>query len=428
MTRTHGRALARAHVTEVHLEEPLPELPARSDHGRALVLVRLHDYPLGLVEVELGDETLLPAAYAEGLWDATAGAVNEHLLADGLTPASSLGAERFAGHGEPACARERRKALESAPFATVVVPTNNRNDSLAVCLNSVLALEYPAYEVIVVDNRASELTEELIATRFGGDSPRVRYVRQDGALSTARNRGAQEARGEIVAYTDDDVLVDRWWLLELVRGFLDERVACVTGMILPAELETAPQIWLEQYGGFNKGFRRRRFDLRQHHPRIRVFPYAAGMLGSGANMAFRRDRLLELDGFDPALGPGTRARGAEDLAAFFDVLAAGYSLVYQPSALLYHRHRRDYESLRQQAFSYGVGFTAYLTKLVVDRPKRLVDLAWRIPYGVAYLLSPTSRKNVRKEADYPRELTWLELKGMAYGPVAYLLSRWKRTR
>jgi O-antigen biosynthesis protein len=430
MTGSPSRAPAPARIGEVHLEEPLPELPARdgdgAPHRRALILVRLHDVPLGVVEIELADEPLSATEYGRRMWTGIESAVNAHLASDGLPRISALDENGLPPAQEPPCARRRREALEIAPFASVVVPTKNRHESLAICLDSLVRLEYPAFEIVVVDNGAGESAEGLIKARFTGGSVPVRYIRQDGSLAAARNSGAEVARGEIVAYADDDVVVDRWWLLELVRGFLDEQVACVTGMILPFELETAPQIWLEQYGGFNKGFHPRRFDLDDHRPKSHLFPYATGMLGTGANMAFRRRELLELGGFDPAIGPGTRTRGAEDLAAFFDVLAAGYSLVYQPSAFLYHRHRRDYQSLREQAFSYGVGFTAYVTKLIVDRPRRLPDLVWRLPFGLAYLLSPTSRKNVKKEADYPRELTWLELKGMAYGPFAYLLSRWEQ--
>jgi GT2 family glycosyltransferase len=424
----------RIRITEVELSESIPEvrhrLPTGDHHDRALSLVRLHSRPLGTIELVLAGQDLSSAGYGAALWRALEGPINEHLVADGLSPVTEVPPAGLAVAGEPLCVTQRRRALANAPFATIVVPTRDRAESLATCLNSLMELEYLDYEIIVVDNRpSSPATRDLLAEEFReGMRAEVRYVREDGPLAIARNRGADAARGVIVAFTDDDVIVDRWWLLELVRAFEDDRVACVTGMILAAELETAPQIWLEQYGGFSKGFRRRLFDLHENRPDTPLFPYAAGRLGSGANMAFRRSVLRQLGGFDPATGPGTYARGGEDLAAFFDVIAAGYSLAYEPAALVYHRHRNDYESLRNQAFSYGVGLGAYLTKTLVDRPRRVFDFVRLLPQGLAYLLSPTSAKNANKRADYPRELTWVERKGMAYGPLAYFRSRRQATR
>src|SRR5205823_7839240 len=141
----------------------------------------------------------------------------------------------------------------------------------------------------------------------------VHYVREDHpGLSFARNRGIQEAQGEIIAITDDDVVVDTYWLLELVRGFqISKKVVCVTGLVLPMELETPAQVWFEQFGGYSKGFQRRLFDLHQHHPGTPLFPYAAGRLGTGANIAFKASYLRAVGGFDPTLGTGTLAQGGE---------------------------------------------------------------------------------------------------------------------
>jgi GT2 family glycosyltransferase len=235
-----------------------------------------------------------------------------------------------------------------------------------------------------------------------------------------------DVKAPLVAVTDDDVVVDRHWLAELVTGFsVAENVACVTGMIFPTELETPAQVWIEQYGGFSKGFTRRVFDLAKHRPQSPLFPYAAGAFGSGANMAFRTSVLRALGGFDPVLGAGNVARGGDDLAAFFQVITAGYTLVYEPAAIVHHRHHRAYDDLRQQMYGYGVGLTAYLTKALVDKPGLLLDVAVRIPHGLVYALSSRSPKNMRKLVDYPRELTTIERKGMLYGPCAYLRGRWQ---
>jgi cellulose synthase/poly-beta-1,6-N-acetylglucosamine synthase-like glycosyltransferase len=227
-----------------------------------------------------------------------------------------------------------------------------------------------------------------------------------------------------VAFTDDDVLVDRYWLAELIQGFAAApNVGCVTGMIAPAEIETQAQDWTEQFG-FKKGFQRRIFDRQLRPTPSPLYPYTAGTFGSGANMAFRTEALRKMGGFDPALGAGSKALGGDDLAAFFGIIAHGYTLVYEPSAIVYHRHRRDYAGLQQQAFGYGAGLTAYLTHTVLERPGRLWELIARLPYGLYFTFSTQSPHNLKKRAGYPKELTARERRGMLYGPFAYLRSRW----
>ena len=154
-------------------------------------------------------------------------------------------------------------------------------------------------------------------------------------LACAHNRGLVDVRTPIVAFTDDDVLADPGWLRNLVSAFGDDpSIGCVTGLIFPVELETQAQEWLEGYAGYAKGLVRTAFDLHEHRPDDALFPWTAGTLGSGANMAFRTDLLRQLGGFDAALGAGSMAMGGDDLAAFFDVVASGSTLVYEPAAVV----------------------------------------------------------------------------------------------
>jgi GT2 family glycosyltransferase len=350
-----------------------------------------------------------------------------HLHRDGWLAPTALEPTGIPSTGMPPCLQERARLLANAPFVSVVVATHDRPASLAACLRSLLSLDYPNYEIIVVDNAPrTSATADVVRHTYGAVA-HVHYVREDrpgGAWS--HNRGLKDVKAPLVAVTDDDVVVDRHWLAELVKGFsVAENVACVTGMIFPTELETPAQLWIEQYGGFGKGFTRRVFDLVGHRPKNPLFPYAAGAFGSGANMAFRTSVLRALGGFDPVLGAGNVACGGDDLAAFFQVITAGYTLVYEPAAIVHHRHHRNYDELRQQMYGYGVGLTAYLTKSLVDQPGLLLDVAARIPHGLVYALSSRSPKNMRKLVDYPRELTTIERKGMLYGPYAYLRGRWQ---
>jgi glycosyltransferase involved in cell wall biosynthesis len=258
------------------------------------------------------------------------------------------------------------------------------------------------------------------------NEPKVRYVREDcQGLSLARNRGVLEARGEIIAFTDDDVVVDTYWLAGLARGFsVTENVACVTSLILARELESSVQLWFEEFGGFNKGFVRRVFDKKRGPEDTFLHPFAAGRFGTGAGMAFAATFLREEGSFDPALGVGSRTGGGEDMVAFFKVIERGKRLLYEPASLAYHEHRRDYASLEKQMYCYGTGFTAYLTKIVLDNPFLLFKLIIRIPQGLLFMLSMRSAKNQKKITHYSKDLTCLERKGLLRGPFLYIKSLW----
>jgi GT2 family glycosyltransferase len=307
------------------------------------------------------------------------------------------------------------------PSVSVVVTTCGEDGSVSEAVASVLECDPGPFEVIVVENRPRNSTvAATIAERFGSD-PRVRCVMESRVgLSHARNAGLAVATGEAVAFTDDDVIVDRNWVGGLARGFASERgVGCVTGLILPADLETPSQVQVEQFAGFGKGWQRRVFHIS--NPTSVLFPFAAGEFGSGACTALRRDVAIKLGGFAVELGAGTRARGGEDLDLYVRVLLAGHSIVYDPAAILWHRHPDHPQHLRSEIFSYGVGLSAMMTKQLMDGHAR--EILQRVPAALRFLRDPGSRKNVRKGSAYPKEFDWIERAGFAAGPFAYLASR-----
>lgn len=370
-----------------------PVLPT----GAVLALVRSDGRPVGLVQADLdgGDPAAQLAAVAR----------------------ERLGAELAADPEElPAVA-------EPAPLVTVVIATRERAQLLSRCLESVQALRYPRFEVVVVDNAPeTDSTLTLVKERFGD---RVRYVREPmRGLAAAHNRGLAETLGEIVAFTDDDVVVDPGWLDALAAGFADPAVGCVTGLILPASLRTETQVRLEAHGGFSKGFRSRRYSTDSPPADQPLFPFTAGRLGSGANMAFRTESLRAIGGFDPAVGTGTPAKGGDDLLSFFRILVHGYALLYQPQALVWHHHRDRPEDMDGQAFGYGAGLGAYLTAAVVSEPRMLPALLRRLPGGVRLAMNSTGAgAGAGSAAPWPARLSRLQRRGMLYGPVGYLRSR-----
>jgi O-antigen biosynthesis protein len=400
---------------------PVPDCAREGQPYRlATVLVRLHGTPLGCVEVPLHDGELdrgeFDRAVATQLGDAIAAHCRDDACAAGTAPA------------RPRCMERRLRFLERAPPASVVVASRDGESTLAECLDSLLALDYPRFEIVVVDSASRSNGVATLVARCGGARP-ITYVREDApGLALAHNRGLRAATGSITAFTDDDVIVDRLWLAQLAQGFeAAPQVACVTGPILPLELETPAQLWAEAYWGLGKGFERRVFDRRPPDGE-RVYPYAAGVFGSGANMAFRTSVLRGLGGFDPALGAGSPSRGGDDLASFFDVVSAGHRLVYEPTALVRHRHRLDYPSLERQAYAYGCGLAAHVTRTMIERPRRVLEVALRAPEGLALIFGARSPKNARRPADFPHALTRAERRGMVLGGLAYVRARHARGR
>ncbi len=417
-------------VVEVELSAPVPAIPAtRPDmeaaYGGALVVARLHGEPIGQLTLDLPPRGLDADATARVLQARLAGAIHAHLRGDGETTTPALGSAGLSADGRPPCVEERDRFLAGdPPSVSVIVPTRERPERLRRCLDSILAAAYPGErrEVIVVDNApSSDVTRALLETSF----PSVRYLREDAPGSaSARNHGIARAGGDIVAFTDDDVVVDRHWLAELARGYaIGGEVGAVTGLLVPLELETPAQVWFEEYGGFGRGYERQVYSLRRPHRDNPLFPYSAGVFGTGNSMSFRRSVLQRIGGFDAALGNGTPALGGVDSEVLLRTVLDGYTVVYEPRSLAYHAHRADYAGLRRQVYGYGAGLSAYLLKTMIERPRLLPDFAARIPRGLAYALHPRSTKNSAKSRSYPRQLTLDELRGMAYGPIGYFRSR-----
>jgi glycosyltransferase involved in cell wall biosynthesis len=417
--------LAPIRLLDIDLDRPLDSiLPARAEDGavyrRAQLLVRLHRRPVGRLDVVLDAAGGLPAErLASAIWQELGGMIRKHLDGDGARTPAALPVS-----GLPSVPCHQEPAILDPPLVSVVVPTRDRSRHLVGCVDSLLRLDYPRVEILIVDNApATPATAELIEERYGR-LPQVRYLREDRpGSSIARNTGLAAARGDIVAFTDDDAVADPTWLTGLVGGFtLTADVTCVTGLVLPAELETAAQVWFEQYGGFDRGYERRRYDLTEHRGSSPFYPYMAGVFGSGNNMAFRTARLRAMGGFDPALGAGSPVRAGADIEAFLRVVLSGGTLVYEPAAIVRHHHRRDYAGLRRQVHDYGVGITAILTRYLLSDSACRRTLVTRAPTGISIMFGPRSVKNMKKDRTYPTDLFLQELKGMILGPFIYARS------
>jgi glycosyltransferase involved in cell wall biosynthesis len=404
-------------------DSPVPE-PNRN--GQIHLLVTLHGVPLGTCWELPATTTSSDVRQTLAEWFAEP--LHAHLSADGLTIAdlrSSLGQTEHRCHLAPAVSDE---------LVSVVIATLGREPKLFEAVRSVLAQSHRNLELIVVDNDPGQGSARLGLD--GLDDPRLRILAEpQRGTSFARNSGLRSARGKIAAFVDDDVIADQDWLRRLIVPFeADREVNCVTGLVLPARLDTQAQTWFEEYGAFDKGFTRLVWSLDDRNltipgtpgARDALFPYSAGVYGSGNNMAFRRNALLELGGFDPALGGGALTRGGEDLDVFLGVILAGGALVYEPPAMVRHYARTAMPELEHQVFGYGSGMCAVILKQLWDGDRSARPLLRRIPAGLRRLLDPRSSKNARKTSDYPRRLTLIELSGYAAAPWLYLRSRRRR--
>jgi glycosyltransferase involved in cell wall biosynthesis len=386
--------------------------------------------PIPIVRVDLDDvddDAVSPGdgrrVWIEGLRDGqVVGAIEARPGPDGLAPADR---QRLMDAAEGAELLDWDAVADANLVrVSVVVPTICREpERLAHTVDSLLALDYPDLEIVIVDNRPDAPPEGL-ADVLAGRPVRVVHERRAG-VSNARNRGIAETTGTIVAFTDDDVVVDPEWVRAIaLRMALSPEVDAVGGLVRPEVLDIEAQLWFEEfYGGFSKSLRRHIVSLAQPDPADPLFPYAPGRYGAGCNMAFRRTALERLGGFEPALGTGTLARGGEDLAIFLRVVLDGGVVAFEPAALVYHTHRTSVRAFHRQVFGYGVGLMAAYTSLVVREPERALAMARLLPEGVAHLFRPRANRSQSARPSYPPSTTVLQLLGMAVGPIAYVRSR-----
>jgi glycosyltransferase involved in cell wall biosynthesis len=245
-------------------------------------------------------------------------------------------------------------ARPSMPTTTVIICTKDRPNSLARCLASLPKQTLVPNQIVVVDNGSADARTREVAAAAG-----VEYVREDKpGLDSARNAGLRVARGEIIAYTDDDVQLHVRWLERLVGAFDQPEVMAVTGLVLPAELETAAQRHFETYWKFGRGYRRLDFGPN-FFAADRRYGCPAWEIGAGANMAFRRETFAAAGPFDERLDVGA-AGCSGDSEYWHRVLSRGWTCRYEPSAVVYHYHRKDFDGLSSQIFHYMRGHAAAL--------------------------------------------------------------------
>jgi GT2 family glycosyltransferase/sugar lactone lactonase YvrE len=262
-----------------------------------------------------------------------------------LKPAAHAVAEAF--HEAPFPSAVQR----TWPRVSVVVCAYNAADTLNDCLSALDHLTYPNYEVIVVNDGSKDGTSDVARAHA-----QVRVIDvANGGLSSARNIGLAAATGEIVAYTDADTRVDRDWLTFLVQPFLTSDVVGSGGPnVVPADDPPMAQCIARAPGGPTHVLLDDR--IAEHVP--------------GCNMAFRRDALLSIGGFNPIY-----LRAGDDVDVCWRLQARGWKIGFAASALVWHHHRSSVKQYWRQQVGYGEGETW----LMAHHPEKFLDgrMLWR---------------------------------------------------
>ncbi len=282
---------------------------------------------------------------------------------------------------------------------SVVIATYRRPDVLPACLDALERQRVRPSEVIVVDQSPDTRTRELVLARGGGDA--LRYVHsQVAGVSLARNIGWRQARGEIVAYTDDDAVPDPGWIEAILRAFESTPADMVGGRILPLWEGGRPPAWIPSS---------RDYLLAIYDPGGTLSPFPEVSLPMTVNAAITRRKLESVGGFNERIGarPGWPVTGEDSLLGW-RVRETGGRIFYQPDALVYHRVSRSRMQRRffvRRAYLEGICLVDVEEKRGLLTPERLAGMkkhhrrnarrgilralgrVWRIPWNDPKLIA-----------------------------------------
>lgn len=213
---------------------------------------------------------------------------------------------------------------------SAIICTHNRDNYLGAAIDSLLAQDFANYEVIVVDNASRDRTREVVEARM--PHPHLQYIYEPiTGLSVARNTGAKAAKGEIIAYLDDDAVATPHWLSALYSAYQSNEKLAIAGgkvtLLWAAGME-APD-WLSTELSGNLGA----YDLGDSV----VYIDRPGLTPRGLNYSIRRTFLEQIGGFDPNLGRvGKNLLSNEELQTTELALSMGWQVAYLPDALVAH--------------------------------------------------------------------------------------------
>lgn len=233
---------------------------------------------------------------------------------------------------------------------SVIVPTCDRPDDLRECLAAILSGTYAVQEVLVMDQGMDEASRLVVEGLRDG---RLHYYHLDiTGKSKALNGALRMAAGEILCFTDDDCVPDPGWVEAAVGEFeADPGLGVVFGQTLPKVETTDAAVFAVTISSTRRVFVNRRN------------PYNVG--GAGGNVAFRREAVSRIGGFDEALGPGALFKAVEDNEYFYRAFKLKMKGVYCPDQLVYHKQFMRKEAAAQRLREYRIGNGAFIAKYLM---------------------------------------------------------------
>jgi O-antigen biosynthesis protein len=296
--------------------------------------------------------------------------------------------------------------MSPRPHITVVVCTRDRRALLEQCLTALRRQIYPDFEVLVIDNAPCEPAHD-ICVRFG-----ARYIVEPVAgLTHARNAGARAARGELIAYTDDDAVPDSGWLASLAAEFRDPTVAAVTGSIRYFKARENSREMSDEEAA-NAVRPRARFDCSTSEWFTRA---VLGGVGRGGNMAFRR-MLFDCHRFDHRLGRGRVLEGGDEHVMFASVISHGHIIAHCPEAVVRHPTAGTPSAQRAARVRAERTSIAYLLFLWSEFPSHRGEIARFVLRALGRRLGGTGGR-------------WPTLRACLTAPIVYWRARteWSRS-
>jgi glycosyltransferase involved in cell wall biosynthesis len=225
--------------------------------------------------------------------------------------------------------------MEQKPTVSIIVPVKNGEKTLKKCIDSILNLNYPNYELIIVNDGSTDNTQKILEEY----KDKIKIINTQGVgPSKARNLAVKQAKGELVAFTDSDCIVDKEWLNELVKCFeIEENLAGVGGeQLSPQDESNFGKIvnnFMHSIGIIEYVKDRKEVVFTQHNPTC--------------NSVYKKEVFEKLGGFKEGLWPG------EDVEFDYRVTKAGYKLLCNPKAIVYHYRPQNIKKFIKMMYNYG---------------------------------------------------------------------------
>lgn len=423
------RAVPAGVVAECDVASEIASIAAPRAGIEALVLVKLFTEPIGVLDLTLPAGGLDAPEVASAIVREFEPQLRTRFEDCGLEWSGELPTSGVTPPRTPQFLASRERVLQEGPGMTVAICTHDRPETLKPALESVCAQSYPRLRMLVIDNAPSDDRSRRVVAELASKWDIEYAVEPRPGLSWARNRAVELADSDVIAWVDDDEYCDAWWAVEVARGFVEiPEAGAVTGTVIPSELDSASQMFFEQYGSVRRqrGFNRAVFSSATRHVQSPLYP--SPPFGIGANMAFRRSVVERIGGFDCALGAGTLTRTAEDTAALSALLMTGGTVVYQPSAIVHHHNRHDSDALHELLLGHGRGLGAFYASMLIRHPSCAAELLRLTPTAIRDQFSPRGRRMAKLDDQFPRELLRAHHIGLLQGPFVYAGARVRARR